>query len=456
MRPVFSWVRSHALRRSNIILAAIVALTLAMPCAMAEEQTGSVTIAVAGPDAVYGFSSDSADLNLLVPVVAGEGESPVLAVSEGRHAVTIDDMTGLGIQLSGIACPEGDVRINAAARMVEITVEPGGAVVCRFDTSNGRDRTEELVGQFLTRQGGLLLTNLPASQNRIDRLNNAVNLMGTPRPFLESLPGVVAGNPIPFGASLAALDRLAGRQQQAAFDIWVDGTFALLPQSGADGVFGVLSTGADYRFSRNLLVGTFIELDTMRRGTVDAAEIGGAGWTAGGYATLRLTENLYFDMLGGAGQTRNEIDPFGQGMETFDASRWLLSASLTGAWKREGLTFNPTARISYFEQDSAPFTDAAGLEIAGIRRGFGQVTLGPGVTYEHTTDEKVVVATSLRLDTGLDIAPETIAAPRGRVEGSLDFKLPAGAQWGTTLAYGGIGTPTPAFSARGRVQLKLK
>lgn len=463
MRLAFFWARSaDAFRQAEIIfrLAVLALAGMAMPAALAQEPAGSVTIAVAGPDAVYGFSSGTTDLNLLVPAVTGSGESPAVALPTGGYTIVADDMTGLGIQLSGISCSGGDVRVNEAARMMEIEVRSETEIVCRFTFSEGRERTEELIGQFLNRQGRLLLTNLPDSQDRIDRLNNAVTLMGTPRPFLESLPGVVAGRPIPFAGSLAALDRLAGRQQQSAFDAWLDGTFALLPQNGEDGRFGVLSMGADYRFSRNLLVGTFLQLDTLRQGTVNAAEIGGAGWTAGGYATMRLNQSLYLDVLGGAGMTSNDVDPFGRYADSFDATRWLLSASLMGEWKRDGLTFNPRARISYFEESSPAFTDAPGFPIEGERAGFGQVSLGPGVTYRLTTDEKVEVATGLRLDTGADIL--ATGASRGmktlssRLEGSLNVKLPAGAQWGTTLAYGGIGTPTPVFSARGRVQLVLK
>lgn len=433
---------------------------LAAPGVQAQEPDGTVTIAVTGPDAIYGFSSDVAELNVLVPAVEGRGESSGIVLPSGRYSVVADDMAGIGIPLVSISCSSVDSRVDRAARTAEIAVPPGEHVVCLFAASDARQKTAELIGHFLHRQGSLLLANLPKSQDRIDRLNGAVALMSTPRPFLESLPGVVDGKPIPFGGSLAALDRLAGRQQQQAFDAWLDGTFALLPQAGTDGRFGVLSVGADYRFHRSLLVGTFIQLDTMRQGVVEASQVGGAGWTAGGYATMRLSESLYLDVLGGGGMASNGVDPFGHQADNFEATRWLLSASLMGEWKRDGLTFNPRARISYFEESSLPFTGAPGFPIESARTGFGQLALGPGVTYRLTTDEKVQVATGLRLDTSADIrangAARGVQAPQGRLEGTLDFKMPAGAQWGTSVAYGGIGTPTPVFSARGKVHLTLE
>jgi hypothetical protein len=79
-----------------------------------------------------------------------------------------------------------------------------------------------------------------------------------------------------------------------------------------------------------------------------------------------------------------------------------------------------------------------------VTGGLGQAALGPRVAYRFDLGNGVVVETAIRLDGMLDIktddAPAGIDDLRGRIEGSVDFKIPGGAVVDLSAAYDGLGS----------------
>jgi len=436
-----------------------VAFCLAFVVTPVLAQDAAILVRVEGPDALYGFTSATPALNFSISTMDGAGRSPEITVPTGQHSLVADDLSGVGIPFTGVSCSGGTANVQGDSRTIDIDLNAGDLLDCIFSATLSPQRTSELVSGFLTAQGNLLVATLPGSQNRIDRLNNTVVLAPSPKPFLESLPGLIAGGPVPLAGSLAALDRLAGKEQQNDFDLWIEGTFGLYGSVPPDSRFGIMAVGSDYRISEDLLAGGFFELDAVERSPIDRhMSIGGSGWTVGGYATARISERLYLDVIGGIGRAANVGAPAAGDYTRFDANRYLLSASLLGNWAYENWTFTPQAKLSYVEEASNGST--MGAEMLPVRTGMGQIAIGPAISYKVTTPSEVVVETGLRLDTGFNLLAAD-SSPRfsghwARVEGTVNLILPEGAQLGTSIGYDGIGTDQRVFSARGKLSLPLR
>ena len=112
-------------------------------------------------------------------------------------------------------------------------------------------------------------------------------------------------------------------------DVWMQGSYAAV-NATQQGTFGEISTGVDYVFNRNLLLGAFAQLDFMNQTTGPGAA--GTGWLIGPYGTLRLTDHMFFEARGGYGRSNNTMaDPVSPALQDqFGSTRLLASASLAG------------------------------------------------------------------------------------------------------------------------------
>ena len=115
---------------------------------------------------------------------------------------------------------------------------------------------------------------------------------------------------------------------------------------------------------------------------------------------------------------------------------------------------------SYFEETTQAYTDSMGVGIPSITAGLGQIAVGPGISYRYTTEGDVVIDTGLRFE-GVAELTRTMAGLgfdnlHGRIEGTIDLSLPAGARFGLSAALGGIGGDTGnATSAKVKVSLPI-
>ena len=390
-----------------------------------------------GGDAVFGFSSPTAQLNLSLATLNGHAQSEALHLPAGTYTITADDLSGLGFGLAGIACSDDNSATNISNRTASIALDVGETLTCTFSSVNSGGIATGRIADFLTDRAALLLANTPDVQRRIDRLNGmgGGGVISIPA-LMGYVPDLLAGETQTLSASLSAIDRLAGNRQPNPFDIWMEGTFALFDNSASDGKFAMAAAGADYLVNHDLLIGGFAQIDRFARTGADAGS--GTGWLAGPYVTARLADNLYLDLLAAAGASANRI-----GADSFDATRWLLSASLQGEWQLQDWTFAPRASLSYFEETSTAYTDGFGVDVPAVTAGFGRIALGPAVSYRLSGDGELVIDTGLRLDLVTDLfnTPnrEGFGNVHGRIEGTVDLTLPGGARLGLSAAVDGIG-----------------
>lgn len=403
-----------------------------------------------GSDGAFGFAIAPVGDTIVVTTVAGEGRSAPLALSAGDYTIAADDMRALGFGLTGIACSGAGNAVDIAGRIVRIALDAGEAVVCTFTAVNSAEATAALISDFMDTRAALLLQSLPDSARRIGRLNGvASGGMSPGAAVLGYLPGIVAGDPLMVSGSLAAIDAMAGNAQKSRFDIWMEGSLGIFDTKAASGRISTFALGADYLVSEDLLVGAFAQFDSLRQ-AADAgpAEILGKGWLAGPYATMRLMDNLYLDLLGAVGGSDNKVSPFGTYEDGFSAERYLLQAALEGSWTEGDWTFMPRARVSYFEETSEGYLDSLGVAIPSITARLGQIAIGPGVFYSFVPGEGVTASAGLRFDGIVDIGNDGLANPHTSVDASLNLQFSEGARLSLDLGYRGVGADTRSLQGK--------
>ncbi|MER8879978.1 putative Ig domain-containing protein [Mesorhizobium sp. M0684] len=413
---------------------------------------GSITIrqTTDSGDGSFGFSSPAPGLNFTIATSSGSGDGPAVSLQTGSYSVTAADMTAAGFALTSISCNDGDSVGNVANRTAVINLAPGESVVCTFASTNSRENTTALIKEFMETRASLILENQPDIQRRIDRLDGVAGGGSPVATLLAYLPGMADTNSVNVSASLASMRRLGGEDANSLFDIWFEGTYSRFDINDQDGKFALATFGADYLVSRNLLVGAFVQIDRTDGFTGSGGGTAeGTGWIAGPYLTARLTDNLYFDLLAGAGTSSNSVSPMDTYTDGFDASRWMVSATLQGEWQYDAWTFSPRARFSYFEEKSGAYVDGLNVPIPSVTAGLGQIAFGPGVSYRHVTDDDVTLDFNLRLDGVFDISDTATESGadnfHGRVGAGIDTRMPGGMRLGLSTSYGGIGSDSAKY-----------
>lgn len=256
------------------------------------------------------------------------------------------------------------------------------------------------------------------------------------------------------GLGSAATGALASPASQT-FDVWLEGSSSYF-RSDARGVnrrghAAVVSAGVDMLLHPGLLVGVMAQLDWMSdsaSGTSQRSE--GRGWMAGPYLGARLTPNLYFDARVAWGRSDNEVDPLGAYVDTFDTTRVLASAKLTGDWTYDTFRLRPSAEIIWFEETQHAYENAIGIAIDSQSFHLGRTVFGPEIGYAWRLADETVIEPFVGLKGVWDFAgPEQSAAAgtpvgadelRARVEGGLAVRTPSGIVVRGTGAYDGLGS----------------
>jgi outer membrane autotransporter protein len=282
---------------------------------------------------------------------------------------------------------------------------------------------------------------------RIDRLNKRSNKPAPGSVVMGFLPMLANGN-VSGSASLAAIESATGQGEPSEFDIWIEGTFGLLHQASSNGRFALVSLGADYLVSPDILVGLSLRIDTISQVQDAGGTSGGTGWMAGPYLTARLTDNLYLDLDAMAGTADNHVSPFGTYTDDFSSYRWQLGAALQGHWEHGPWAFEPAVRFAYFEEVTDAYTDTPGAVVPSTRNGVAQLSFGPGVAYRFVMADHLDVTTNLKLAGTLDIGTAQPSADtfHARLEGGFGFALPGGAHAQVSSAHAGIGAKTASTS----------
>lgn len=333
-----------------------------------------------------------------------------------------------------VTTPQGTSAAQAGAVFTYAAAATTGAT----DTGAA---TAEFMRNFFDAQGHLLLSTMPDEQRRIDRLNGIASAPDLPSALMGYLPALAEGQmPPTIAASTAAIAAMTG-EPKSRFDAWFQSTLGMFDQPGAHGASGVASAGADYLVTDGLLIGGYVEADVTPN-VVDGrgGSMGGTGWMAGPYATARLTDNLYLDILAGAGTSADHVRLAGGSTGSFTTVRWLASAALIGDFKAGGWTISPTARFNYLATAAKAYTDSTGATVPAVSSGVGQIEVGPAVTYRFDLGGRSFAEPGLRVDALADVVGGSsggvrLADPRGRIEGSLKFGSDTGASLNISAAY---------------------
>ena len=299
------------------------------------------------------------------------------------------------------------------------------------------------IQSFLDARAGLLLANAPDAARRFNRLNGTTpppNFTGAD--VLSYLDVVATTGSLPVSGSLAAFDAFDEADEPRAFDVWIDGTFALFETGSGQGRFSTGSIGADYLVTPDLLVGAFASLDAIDRFETLGSTLSGTGWLAGPYVTARLTDTLHLDLLAAAGTAGNQIESGGV-IDDFGSTRWLVNATLEGRFTEGPWTFAPRLSAGYVEERSQAYIGANGVAVPEVFASAGQVSGGPGIVHT-STDEGLTRTLSLRLDALARLG--TDSAFGGRIEGGIELGSAAGARFGTTLGLSGLTSGTRSVS----------
>jgi len=444
---------THAPSSSNVLVQTV----------SEQQMPGSITIRqVAGNrDANFTFSSDAPGLSGTIRTHDGRGQIGPVEIQPGRYTIMTRDPSEAGYVLSMINCTDPNAAIDVLARTAIVDVAPGESVICTFSSTDATTETVESIQNFLDARADVLIANIPGIDRRIDRLKDSMSGAAfNPGAFLMGYTSVFEETaPMRFSTSLSAIDSVMGRQQPNQFDVWAEGAFGTMQRGAAgDGLYGIVSVGADYRVDRNMLVGVMGQYDHMALDQGSGVKIEGNGWMVGPYMTMRIGEGVYLDLMALTGASNNTVSPYGTYTDNFDTRRNLVNATLQGDWDMGGWTFEPRARATYFDETSESYVDSRGIRIPEVSTHKGSLSIGPGASYAFSLDA-LEVEVGARVEAAADISNANgtlgLTNTRGRLEGTIDIGLPGGAGFDLTLMYDGLGSTNGTIGARAGLLVPL-
>jgi outer membrane autotransporter protein len=482
--------------------------------------SGKVTLVVNADDGgPFAFSSGGAfNVTVTTPAGGGTAQSSPITLVAGSYPVSISTPKGFG--LTSITCSDAPSSSgNPAAKTLTVNLSAGENVTCTVTATNSAKRTTGIIGKFMGKRADYILSGGPDARRQIDRLEEAEavskggqvggsdktasmaptapKVAGSKGNFeskLADLKGETGGASAPAGAeadgagsssfsfstslskamSLGAKTRPDGTPMPAPptkslFDIWTEVRYTSFgdARTGVDGSGTLLMAyiGADYIVSRNLLVGILAQFDDMDE-TGKGYRVGGKGWMAGPYATLKLNQNLYLQTRYAWGQSSNYVSPYNTYFDSFDTTRWLATAALVGHYTYGKWDFRPMVSVAKMEDVSGAYIDSLGVAIPSVKVGIGQFKAGPEVSYKHVLPSGTVIeprfgahviwnfeGSDLPIDLGGTLTgPEGV---RGRIELGLNMRMFDGVMIDLGVAYDGIGTAGDFNAVTGKANVRV-
>jgi len=260
------------------------------------------------------------------------------------------------------------------------------------------------------------------------------------------------------GVSAVEDDGLPDSQSYSDFstvNLWVKGSWAHNRDDRGDidekSDYALLSVGADYRFSKDLLMGVMGQFDWM---DIDSdglnVEARGKGWMAGPYLVSHLGDHAIFDIRGMWGQSDNEISPLGTYWDDFETERWLVEANVTGHFEYGNWTYTPAMGVIYMEEEQQSYADSNGLLINSQLFELGSFSFGPAITYTFRGADGSYVRPMLGIKGVWDFAAPDITDVnglsagteeelRGKATAGLTLVTQGGMRFQGKYTYDGIG-----------------
>ena len=390
-------------------------------------------------------------------LVSGESGTGALsyAVTAGRANCALS-----GATVTGLAPGVCTVTVTKAGD-ASFAAEQASAVIT---VNNATSRTVSVIGSFMSARSNALVTNMFSGDRQVSRLIDAEQ---SPTGGSQQVSGLApssadavasgdgngagdsasesqgGGRQIAFATGLSEIlqsrramehsrmglgagpaAEIPGTVAASPWDIWVEGKYGHFNDGDGAGDFdrhfGIVTAGADYILNPSLLVGVFVQYDDMQQSSAaDRSDVDGHGWLAGPYATLRLSQNLFWQGRAAWGQSSNDVSPVQTYTDNFDTTRWLATTSLVGRYAVDDWTIKPIASLAYFEDTSDAYVDTLGIVIPRVRSRIGQFKAGPEISYRYAVNPDLMIEPWLGAQLIWNFAGETTAASFGNLDGGL-------------------------------------
>jgi outer membrane autotransporter protein len=263
-------------------------------------------------------------------------------------------------------------------------------------------------------------------------------------------------------AGLGYYDQPYSRPRNAlrpGLDIWAEGHLSFYEDGtgglSRDGRFGIVYLGADVPLSKSVLFGALVQFDWTEEKLDDPAlsgKVQGNGWMAGPYIGVKLAPSLLFDARVAWGTSQNDItltDALaGTRTGSFDTTRWLATATLTGNYQQGPWRLSPQAGLAYGNEKNDAFTNSLGQVVSGNDVSIGRFTVGSEVGYRIVLRDGTLMEPHIGLtgiwnfhsdDLVINGVLVTPNRTRAKLEGGVILRSPSGPSVRAAVSYDGIG-----------------
>lgn len=402
--------------------------------AAGDEIIVTVTVTAVTANPTYSISFESAGATALSFTGTGsQTASTTITAADSIYAVFVSLTTGAATASITATCIAGGTTASASspieARMDSLfSVEPDRNRLRRRLSGNTEDSAQPLNFSLL---GG--------SSQISSRFSAALSQVSA----YSANEAVTANDPFN-----------AVRRERQRADIWVEAYLRRYWSDAAsadrEGTLGIVYGGIDYTLTDDILIGFLAQVDWAEESIgATNTQLDGVGWMAGPYATVQLTDDIFFDMRASWGTSSNDQSVAGV-TGSFDTTRWVVAAQLSGDWHHEDWRITPIASLRYGSETTESFVNSAGTTIAGATATSGQASLGPEIGYTYTTERGTSVEPFFALHGLWDFAGNdmiTVGAVtanlddiRAEAELGLSTRWAGGAALRASLAYDGLGT----------------
>lgn len=382
-------------------------------------------------------------------LAGGTSSFTLTSVAAGSYSLSFANLSGQSFVISAITCSNANGVSNLASQSISITIIAGGSLTCAATAVQITDQEAEIAREFASARQTVLLQNQPSLDRRMNRLQGTVESGGA-----NFYNAPLAGPDVPFIAqfteetqkarsSLAMFNRMNGNVP-SAYDVWAEVSLGTYRADGAKGRYVIAQLGADVLLTERVLAGLQVQYDSTswRKGVSDAS---GSGFMAGPYISAKLSENIFAHLSASYGWSSDKVDVLGTGNAvSYRSRRLLLSAATSGTFDiMEGLTFAPTASISYIRETIPALAtrNAAGPvkqtvstgEAVFAPRFNGKFELGDGLLASPFIEFAGIYSWGSAADTA------NVAGLRGRVKAGSTITAENGVSLNTSVGYDGIG-----------------
>ena len=172
----------------------------------------------------------------------------------------------------------------------------------------------------------------------------------------------------------------------------------------------------------------------------------GAGWMVGPYIAGQFKDqNLFYEASIRYGQSDNTISPIGTYTDSFDTTRWMASAKLSGVYKHDDITIRPEIGFTWYEETQEAYTDSLSNAIPESTVSLGELRFGPTFSRTMILDDGTQFAPTLGINGVYNFDLNDNNASQGTTAGTEELRARISAGFAATNPDNGITLTTEFF-----------